>query len=284
VNTITVVSTLLPFLLPIGIGYCLARWGNVSSATLLSLVSYVFLPAVLYNALAGRLPIDTFSYVLLSGAAVAVAGFMVAKHSHHFLKATVDPSAGFSCVACFTIPFVALCLKSQVLGTACAFFVGVALSYSLIRAKKSAPTELIKEPWIYAVIIGLFFAATKFSVPGLVTKSLAPLVNASYTIMLLYLGSIMHPFGRLNNADAWVTVVARLVSGFAIALLAIAILPISTVVAKGLMIAALAPAGAAGVSNNLHRSYTSKSAMQIGFFVSLLLMVFILFGWSPWIL
>ncbi len=277
-----VFSSLLPFLLPIAVGYCLARWLNLSSPSLLSLVSYIFLPVVLYHTLAGRLSVSTFLFAAGSGAAVALVGILVAKNCHRFLRAVVDPSAGFPCVVCFTLPFLSLSFGSRGLGTACAFFVGVALTHTLIRAKKTGPLQLLKEPWIYAAIIGFFFAASKYSPPGLMVKSLAPLLDASYAIMLLYLGSVLHPFGGWNDTGAWATVVVRLVSGFAVALLAIAVLPISAAVATGLMLAALAPPGAVGVSRALEFNSLSRPALQLGSIVSLILMVFVLYGWSPW--
>jgi hypothetical protein len=78
------------------------------------------------------------------------------------------------------------------------------------------------------------------------------------------------------------TVITRLATGFGVALLAIALLPIPVVVAKGLMIAALAPPGAVGVSESLETNCTSRSAFQIGTVVSVIIMAIILYGWRPW--
>jgi predicted permease len=282
VNHAAVFSSLLPFLLPIAIGYCLARWLNLSSPSLLSLVSYIFLPVVLYHTLAARLSVSTFLFTAGSGAAVALVGILIAKNGHRVLKVTVDPSAGFPCVVCFTLPFLALCFGSRGLGTACGFFIGVALTYTLIRVKKTGPLGLLEEPWIYAAIIGLIFAASKYSPPELVTTTLSPLLDASYAIMLLYLGSVLHPFGGWKDPGAWATVAVRLVSGFVVALLAIAVLPVSAAVATGLMLAALAPPGAVGASRALEFSSSSRSALQLGSIVSLILMVIVLYGWRPW--
>ena len=185
-------------------------------------------------------------------------------------------------MVCFTLPFLALSFGSRGLGTACAFLVGVALTYTLMQATITGPLQLLKEPWIYAAIIGFLFAASKYSPPGQIIKTLAPLLDASYSIMLLYLGTILHPFGGWNDNDAWATIIVRLVSGFAVALLAIAVMPISAAVATGLMLAALAPPGAVGVSRALETNNFSRPAVQLGSIVSLILMIFILYGWRPW--
>jgi predicted permease len=282
-NFYGLLNILIPFLLPIVIGYCLARWMKLNSSSLLTLVRCIFLPIILYNALAGRLSINTFLFVALSGACVAIVGNLIARYGNRVVKAEISTSSALPNVAYFTIPFFALIMGTQGLGTACAFFVGAALTCLFMQSKLKIYKIIWKEPWIYAAIIGMFFASNNYR-PELLDKGLNPLIKASYPMILIYLGAYLYPLRGIQGLNQFVTVGARLLIGFVVALLAIKILPISRVVSKALMLAALAPPSTLGQIFGLSSdSESNHSASKLGIIVSFILITIILSaGWKPW--
>ena len=279
----------IPFLLPIVIGYCFAHWMKLEASSLSTLVRCVFLPVILYNTLAGRLSINTFLFVALSGACVVIAGNLIVRHGDRVVKAKISTSSALPNVAYFTIPFFALIMGTQGLGTACAFFVGSALTCLFIQStqsKESIFKIILKEPWIYAAIIGMFFASSP-SRPALLDfldKGLNPLIKASYPMILIYLGAYLYPLRGIQGLNHFVTVAVRLLVGFVVAVLATKILPISTVVSKALMLAALAPPSTLGQIFGMGSdSESDHSASKLGIVVSLVLITTILYaGLKPW--
>lgn len=282
-------SILIPFLLPIVLGYFFAHWMKLKASSLLTLVRCIFLPVILYNILAGRLSLKMFLFVALSGVCVAIVGNLVVRYGDRVVKTKISTSSALPNVAYFTIPFFALIMGTQGLGTACAFFVGAALTCLFMEfspSKKINFKIVLKEPWIYAAIIGIFIASnnSRPEVLDLLDKGLSPLIKASYPMILIYLGAYLHPLKGIHGLNHFVTVGARLLVGFVIAVLAIKILPISRVVSKALMLAALAPPSTLGQIFGLNSDNESNhSASKLGIIVSFILITIILYaGWKPW--
>lgn len=288
-NFYGLLNILIPFLLPIVIGYCLARWMKIDSSSLSTLARYIFLPIIMYKVLAGRLSINMFLLVALAGVGVAIVGNVIAQYGNRVVKVNIGTSSALPNVAYFTLPFFALIMGSQGLGTACAFFVGATLTCLLmhfIQSKEFNFKIILKEPWIYAAIIGMF-VASQTSRPeflDLVDKGLNPLLKASYTMILIYLGAYLYPLRGILGLNHFLTVGVRLLIGFVVALLAIKSLPISRVMSKALMLAALAPPSTLGQFFGLSSDGKSdQSAPKLGIIVSFILITLILFaGWKPW--
>jgi predicted permease len=276
-----VLQLLLPTLVPICIGYAVARWVGVPMQPIGALLRTVFLPAILFTALRREMPFHLFMMVVGIGAAMAIVGTFLVRNAHRFLKPKVDPSGGLLNIACFALPFFALSLSSRGLATACALFVGVALGSCLMEVRSVKP--LVREPWVYSVIAALVLHALGIST-GWLDRVVNPLAASSYILCLLFLGVALHPWASWKNAEAWATVAVRLVSGAAVGLLAVAVLPISGVIAQCVMLTALAPPAtqALAMRSDGKETTSGQAATTLGTLASLLVIGTLLVAGWPW--
>lgn len=276
-----VLQVLLPTLIPIGIGYVVARWVGVSMQPIATLLRTVFLPAILFTALRDHMPIHVFLLLVAVGAAMVLAGTLVARNAHSFLKPRVDRSAAWLNIACFSLPFFALSLSSKGLATACGLFVGVALTSCAVEVRSLRP--LLREPWIWGVLLALVFQARSLPTSWM-DPVVKPLASSAFILFLLLLGTALHPWASLRNAEAWATVVVRLVSGVAVGLLAIVLLPISGAVAQGVVLTSLAPPATRALAMRAdgQDSASGQAAATLGTIVSLAVITTLLVAGWPW--
>jgi predicted permease len=276
-----VLQILLPTLVPIAIGYAVARWVGISAQPIATLLRTVFLPAILFAALREPMPFYSFLLLVVIGGAMALAGMLLVRHAHRFLKPRVDRSAALLNIACFSLPFFALSLSSKGMATAAGLFVGVALTTSAVETRNLKP--LLREPWTYGVLAALVFQALGVST-GWADKVVAPLASSAFILFLLLLGVALHPWASLKNAEAWATVAVRLVSGAAVGLLAILVLPISGVMAQGVMLTALAPPAtrALAMRSDGRDSASGHAAATLGTLASVVVIAVLLVAGWPW--
>lgn len=275
-------ESLLPTLVIIIAGYLLARWSRLGIGSLITLLRFVFLPVYLFMTLQKRMSFQMFLFVALIGAAVVVIGFLIHRNAHRVLKTQVDASVAIPNVACFSIPLFALSWGGRGLGTACALFVGVSIAAFLIE--KEGIAKLLRQPWLYAVVLGILFKEIRGSVKPL-DVVLSPFMGATYPLLLLFLGASLHPFRGIKDLNAWVTVVIRVVVGFLVALLGVAILPVTPAVAAGAVMASMAPPATKSLSlAGSPRDWPQyRGPANVGVLVSLVIFIFfIVTGWKPW--
>ncbi|TET44933.1 hypothetical protein E3J62_09000 [candidate division TA06 bacterium] len=274
--------SLLPTLVIIVAGYSLARWARLSTAPLITLLRYVFLPVYLFMTLQARMSSEMFFFVALIGAAVVGIGFLIHRNAHRVFKTQVDASVAIPNVACFSIPVFALSWGGRGLGTACALFVGVSIAAFIIE--KKGFVKLFRQPWFYAVVAGILFNEIRGSVQPL-DVILSPFMGATYPLLLLLLGASLYPFKGIRDLNAWVTVVLRVVGGFLVALLGVAILPVTPAVAAGAVMASMAPPAMKSLSlaGSSKDTPSSRGPANVGLLVSLIVFIlFLLTGWKPW--
>ena len=276
-----VLQMLLPTLVPIAIGYAVARWIGVSMQPIGTLLRAVFVPAILFTALQEPMQFHIFMLLVVIGAVMALGGMFVVRHAHRFLKPRVDHSAAVLNIACFSLPLFALSMSSTGLATACGLFVGVALASCLVEVRSVKP--LVREPWAYAVVAALVLRAVGAST-GWMDKVVDPLAAGAFILCLVFLGAALHPWTLWRSAEAWATVAVRLVSGAVVGLLAIAILPISGAIAQGVLLTALAPPATRVLAMNGdgNDSTSGQAAATIGTLVSLVLIATLLVAGWPW--
>ena len=275
-------DALLPSLAVIAAGYSLARWVGLSTAPLITLLRYVFLPVYLFMMLQARMSFQMFFFVALIGGAVVGVGVLIHRNAHRILKTQLDASVAIPNVACFSIPIFALSWGGRGLGTACAFFVGVSIAAFLIEKKNIA--KLLREPWIYAVVAGILVNEFRLSVQPL-DAVLKPLMGATYPLLLLLLGASLHPFEGIADVNAWVTAVFRVAGGFLVALLGVSILSVSPAIAAGAVMAAMAPPATKSLSlaGSAKDTPSSRGSANVGLLVSLVVFtIFLITGWKPW--
>jgi hypothetical protein len=109
-------------------------------------------------------------------------------------------------------------------------------------------------------------------------------MKASYSMILIYLGTYLYPLRGIFGLDHFLTVGTRLLIGFVVALLAIKSLPLTRVMSKALMLAALAPPSTLGQFFGLSSdSESDQFAPKLGIIVSFILITVILYtGLKPW--
>lgn len=279
----SVLQLLLPTVIPLVAGYAVARWVGLSTKPVETVLRWVLFPVLLFTVLRGRMPFQTFLLVSMTGAVMALAGLALVRHSHRFLKPNVDRSAGTLNIACFAVPFFALSWASNGLGTACALFVGAAITMFVVE-KRNDWKAILREPWLYAVFAALLFQEGRFATGSLDTW-FKPLAMACYPVALLYLGAALQPQLALRDSGAWATVGVRMLSGLGVGMLAVALLPFSSAVAQGVIITSLAPPATQSMTLGGGGTDTAsaRAAATLGTLVTLVAITLILLtGWTPW--
>jgi len=275
-------ESLLPTIALIAAGYSLARWVGLSTAPLITLLRYVFLPVYLFMMLQARMSFQMFFFVALIGGAVVGMGVLIHRNAHRVLKTQLDASVAIPNVACFSIPIFALSWGGRGLGTACAFFAGVSMAAFFIEKKNIA--KLLREPWLYAVVAGILVNEFRVTLQPL-DVIFTPLMGAAYPLLLLFLGASLHPFEGIADVDAWVTAVLRVGGGFLVALLGVSILSVSPAIAAGAVMASMAPPAtkSLSLSGSAKDTPSSRGSANVGLLVSLIVFtLFLVTGWKPW--
>ena len=276
---ISLLNAFVPFFVPIIIGFLLARFSSLNAVNVFPLVRFIFLPAVVFHTLSGPINFTSFGYIALTGALIVVAGNLLLRGIKKATKQDIDIDGSFPNVAYFTIPFFMVVLGSRGLQPACAFLLGASLAQIAVQPQKKYWEKVWREPWIIAAVLGIGLGLANFKIPYL-DIVFDPMHAAAAPVMLLYLGAYLHPFKGFNPADLAASLVTRMLVGFAVALLAINLLPISGTIAKSLMFLAIAPAGMMAFGP---RNQWNAVSEKVGILVVSLLMAGIIFtGWQPW--
>jgi predicted permease len=278
----SVIDSLLPALFLIAAGYALARLMGLSTAPLSTLLRYLIFPAYLFMTLKTRMSIETFSYVALIGVAIVWVGYLIHRNAHRVFKAQVDASVAIPNIACFAIPLFALSMGGRGIGTACSLYVGVSIA-SYITGKIQI-MKLLREPWLYAVIAGMVFKETLAPIQ-LLDDILTPLTNATYPLLLIFLGVSIYPVKAISDLNAWVTAVLRVLVGFLVALLGTKILPVSQAVAAAVVLASISPPSTRylSIAGSGEDADISQGSINVGLLVSLIVFIFFLVtDWKPW--
>ncbi|MFK7825161.1 MAG: AEC family transporter [Oligoflexales bacterium] len=278
---VSILNAYVPFFVPIIIGYLLARFSSLNAVNVFPLVRFLFLPAVVFHSLSssGRFNFTSFGYIALTGALMVIGGNLLMRGLKKVSKKDINIEGSFPNVAYFTIPFFMVVLNSKGLQTACSFLLGASIAQILVQPNKRYWEKVWREPWIIAAVIGIGVGLANVRIPylDLVFK---PMYAAAAPLMLLYLGAFLHPFKGLKIADLAASLSTRMIIGFAVALLAINLLPISGAMAKSLMLLAIAPAGMMVFGpRNQWNVVSDKVGILV---VSILTTAILISGWQPW--
>jgi predicted permease len=101
---------------------------------------------------------------------------------------------------------------------------------------------------------------------------LSPFMEATYPLLLLFLGASLYPFEGIKDLNAWVTAVLRVASGFLVAFLGVSILPVSPAIAVGAVMVSMAPPATKSLSlaGSAKDTPSSRGPANVGLLVSLL--------------
>lgn len=278
-TVVNLLNVLLPFMLPILVGYLLARFSSLNAVNLFPLARFIFLPAVVFHTLSGKINFTSFAYAALIGGLVVIFGNLLMRGIKKLTRNDIDIEGSFPNVAYYTIPFFMVVFNASGLQTACAFLLGASLSHILVQPKERYWKKAWREPWIIAAALGLVLGLTNINIPYF-DAVFRPIHAAAAPILLLYIGSYLHPFKGVKVADVFASIFTRLLIGFTTALLAINLLPISGVAAKSLMFLAIAPAGMMVFGpRNQWNTVSDKLSILV---LTLLMLGVLVSGWQPW--
>jgi len=256
---------------------------GLSTAPLITLLRFVFLPVYLFMMLPARMSPDKILYVAVIGAAIVGAGVLIHRNAHRVFKTRVPDSVAIPNIALFSIPLFALSWGGRGIGTACALFVGVSIT-AFIFEKKGFP-KLFQQPWLYAVLAGILLVEFRGSVEPF-DVILSPFLGATIPLLLLLLGASLHPLKGFLDLDAWVTAVLRVGIGFLVAWLGVILLQgqITPAIAAGAVMASMAPPAtkALSLAGAAKDSPSDRGPGNVGLLVSLIVFaLLILTGWEP---
>ncbi len=234
---------LLPGLLPIAIGFVLARRGWLNPDGLLPLLRYALVPALLLTLLLGPLAQRTVVLVGLVGVAIALVGYWGARLLPRLVHRELSPAAARMNLLGWTLPLAALTLGGKpTLGmTLAVVFVFVATTLVLSEHGEAGFGVLIRQPWLYAALAALLVRLVQVPSGTLVAMA-TPLAQASVVVLLVQLGCLFHPLPNVRDVEAWIAVALRLFVGLGLALLAVWLLPLPSAVGRAVLLAGLAPA------------------------------------------
>lgn len=240
----TLVIGLLRGFLPIGLGYALVRYVSISSEPIRALLRYALLPAVLFHALMMPQLQQSRTFLIIggTGVAMALAGVLVARQLGRRVLPSLTQSAASPALVVFALPLVALALgqRGAALTTVAVLFVAVALTLTFVELGEKGFGVLIREPWVLAALAALVFRLGGIPSQG-VLRLLEPLVDAGWTLSLVYLGTRLHPFRGLEVPAAWLGAGVRLAVGLGVAYLAIQLFDVASSIEQGILLAGLAP-------------------------------------------
>lgn len=273
------INTYGAFVSFIVIGYCLARFAQVSPSSPFTLIRYLFLPAIIYSSVSRGISPKLLTLIMLSGAGVAFVGEFALEKLGSYLKMNSSSGRGAPNVAYFTLPLLGLCYGSKGMATACYFMMGIYLAQELRQGSRTDFKKYLKEPFLIAFIAALIVSYISYRNPPLkkyFQKILLPLASSSYFMIAIYLGTTFHPANRIDK-DSFMPVCLKLITGLAVAIAAINVFGFKGLIAKTIVLCALAAPGSSLGGND------SNNVNPIGVLVSTVAVALLyIYKWTPW--
>ena len=248
-NPSFLLQVFLPTLVPLAAGYALRRFTHVSAQPLATVARWVLVPALLFLALLGPMAPRTSALAAGAGAGLTLAalGALALARRLGWSRGESGADAAPN-VAVFALPFLVLSWDADgtAVRTAAWMFVGVGATSLAVRGS-AGWAQLAREPWLYAVVaaVGLRWLEVPVRIPQ---HALGALVQGAYPLLLLYLGTLLHPVGSWLERRTLVTLGCRFASGAVIIVLLHLLAPLPRMAFEAAVVVALAPPAAAGAA------------------------------------
>lgn len=253
-----IIDVVLPTFFTIFLGYLVGRFTRINMAPVVDVTLYIGVPALVFVTLLNKeiVLLDAAkmwasSLIIMFGCLViAWLVFKLIRQKHSGLYVSI------SMMNTVNIPFPVIYLAYGVEGLVAAtlFYIpNVILMYSLgiyIMAGKrwkDNVKEVLRQPVIYAAIIGLLLNFLNVRVPGLIVDSLDFIAMMAIPLVLLVLG---HNLSRVKMTSFPTTLLAcflRMGVGLAIGLAIVSALNITGVFRSVVILVAAMPSAAASV-------------------------------------
>jgi predicted permease len=251
---------ILPVFFLVGLGALLHRIFQFDMNTLSKLNVYVLLPAVGFSniyesSINGDVLLDVLAFLLLqNGALIAISTFMARMLKlDRSLSATFQNTIVLNNSGNFGIPVSQLVFHQQPLGLSIQIVVtifqnfltntyGVFNFISASQKKGKVTAEFLKNPIIYALLLGLLFRSLHIPVPSFIWNPLQNVANAFLAIALLTLGAQV-AYINLKRLPPllYLSVFSRLLLSPVVAAVIIFALHLEGVTAQALLIASSYP-------------------------------------------
>jgi malate permease and related proteins len=251
---------MLPTFFLVGLGAFLHRIFHFDMNTLSKLNVYVLLPAVgfanIYESnINGDVLLDVLAFLLLQNGALIAISTVMAKlmKLDRSLSATFQNTIVLNNSGNFGIPVSQLVFNQQPLGLSIQIVVtifqnfltntyGVFNFISASEKKGKVTAEFLKNPIIYALLLGLLFRSMHIPVPSFIWSPLQNVANAFLAIALLTLGAQV-AYINLKQLPPllYLSVFSRLLLSPAVAAVIIFALHLEGVAAQALFIASSYP-------------------------------------------
>ena len=275
-----VFSVVLPVFSIVLLGWWLAGRGRMDLPTLSNLALLVTSPALMFSVLAGA-EVDFQSWgVLVAGTLWIALG--TAALAALYLQFTGMGRRGLLLPAIFwnagnlTLPLARLAYGDAGLEAAAVIFVTVAILNSTvglwIAKGENGLSEIIRMPIAYGSVGGLALAISGQTLPRLVMEPIEMLGAMAIPLLLLNLGMHLRSLVLREIRHTVVVVAIRVMGGAACAVLFIALLGVTGVERKVLLLASIMPAAVINVI--IAQRYSTDpslvaSAVALGTLVSL---------------
>jgi predicted permease len=275
-----VFSVVLPVFSIVLLGWWLAGRSLMDLPTLSNLALLVTSPALMFSVLAGA-EVDFQSWgVLVAGTLWIALG--TAALAALYLRFTGTGRRGLLLPAIFwnagnlTLPLARLAYGNAGLEAAAVVFVTVAILTSTvglwIAKGENGLSEIARMPLVYGSVGGLALAISGQTLPRLVMEPIAMLGAMAIPLMLINLGMHLRSLALRDIRHSVVVVAIRIVGGATCAVLFIALLGVSGVERKVLLLASIMPAAVINVI--IAQRYSTDpslvaSAVALGTLVSL---------------
>jgi predicted permease len=245
-----VLTVVTPVFLIAGIGFAwIKRAQPFDNDTVSSLVMYIGSPCLIYSSLTSNAPsLDELAQTALAAAFVIVAGLAVALV---FLKATglsfrtYLPAITHANTGNMGLPVVLLAFGETGLALGMAyFFVNSVSQYTLGLAISSGqfhPSQLLRQPVIWAVLVVLIVLITDIQMPRWFNATTSILGGLTIPAMLLMLGTSLARLQLAAMGETLSVALLRLALGLALGLSAIWLLELEGVLAGVVLLQATMP-------------------------------------------
>ncbi len=246
----TVLGSVGPVLLLVGLGTLLGRRGKMEIRPLLDWVIYIGQPALIIHSL-GRQPVALDSLLTVGGGTVAVVLFVATLAKvYGVLSGDREPEvpvcATFANAANIPLPLALFAFGQSGLSHQIVYMtVNAVLLYTvgvaMLSPGKGGWRLVLRLPLVYATLAGLALAASGLTVPEVVARPIAMLGDTAIPLMLFALGYTMGQRVQISLREVLPIVLLRLIGGGAAGLLFVWILDPVLPVKRAILLGAFMP-------------------------------------------
>ena len=250
----TLVSVVVPAFFAIFIGFMFGKLWKPDMRTVVDVALYIGVPALVFTSLMEK-QVDLLDAARVWSAALVVelgcllAGYLVFKALRQKHSGLIVP-IGIMNTVNLPFPILYLAYGAAALVPATLYYIpNVILMFSLgiyimSGGNRAALKEVLRQPVIYAAVLGLILSISKVTVPDLVLNSLDLVAQVTVPLVLIVLG---YNLSKVRISSFWTTLLAsflRMAGGLALGLLMANVLGLTGLTRSVVVIVSAMPAAA----------------------------------------